>query len=79
MAIARVKRECLFFSFSLLQLFLVPTCLLSVSHSTLRGEWPSGPASSISFAEVKHGCVRSETGWVTFRMNDQTAHSGTLN
>ena len=36
-----------------------------------RGEWPSGPASSISLTEVKHGCVRSETGWVTFQMNDQ--------
>ena len=42
-------------------------------------EWPSGPASSISFTEVKHGCVRSETGWVTFQMNDQkTAHSAVL-
>ena len=40
-----------------------------------RGEWPSGPASSISFTEGKHGCVRSETGWATFQMNDQTAHS----
>ena len=47
--------------------------------SQLRGEWPSGPASSISFTEVKHGCVRSETGWATFRMNDQnTAHSAVL-
>ena len=46
---------------------------------TNRGEWPSGPASSISFTEVKHGCVRSETGWATFRMNDQkTAHSAVL-
>ena len=44
-----------------------------------RGEWPSGPASSISFTEVKHGCVRSETGWATFQMNDQkTAHSAVL-
>ena len=32
-----------------------------------RGEWPSSPASFISLTEVKHGCVRSETGWVTFR------------
>ena len=38
-----------------------------------RGEWPSGPASSISLTEVKHGCVRSETGWVTFEMNDQNS------
>ena len=44
-----------------------------------RGEWPSGPASSISFTEVKHGCVRSETGWATFQMNDQkTARSAVL-
>ena len=44
-----------------------------------RGAWPSGPASSISFTEVKHGCVRSETGWATFQMNDQkTAHSAVL-
>ena len=33
----------------------------------LRSEWPSGPASSISLTEVKHGCVRSETGWASFR------------
>ena len=46
---------------------------------SLRGEWPSGPASFISFTEVKHGCVRSETGWATFQMNDQkTAHSAVL-
>ena len=50
----------------------------------LRGEWPSGPASSISFTEAKHGCVRSETGWATFRMNDQNSSlrrpsEGTLN
>ena len=44
-----------------------------------RGEWPSGPGSSISLTEVKHGCVRSETGWATFQMNDQkTAHSAVL-
>ena len=44
-----------------------------------RGEWPSGSASSISFTEVKHGCVRSEAGWATFQMNDQkTAHSAVL-
>ena len=34
--------------------------------------------------EVKHGCVRSETGWVTFQMNDQNSSlshpsEGTLN
>ena len=28
--------------------------------SELRCEWPSGPASSINFTEVKHGCVRSK-------------------
>ena len=27
-------------------------------HSNLREECPSGPASSISFNEVKHGCAR---------------------
>ena len=48
------------------------------------GEWPSGPASSISLTEVKHGCVRSETGWATFQMNDQNSSlsrpsEGTLN
>ena len=53
-------------------------------RAELRGEWPSGPASFISFTEVKHGCVRSETGWVTFRMNDQNRSlcrpsEGTLN
>ena len=26
----------------------------------MRGEWPSGPASSINFTEVKHVCVRSK-------------------
>ena len=46
--------------------------------------WPSHPASSISFTEVKHGCVRSETGWATFQLNDQNSllrgHlEGTLN
>jgi len=29
----------------------------------LRGEWPSGPASSISLTEIKHGSLQSETGW----------------
>ena len=48
------------------------------------GEWPSGPARSISFTEVKHDCVRSEGGWATFRMNDQSSSlyrpsKGTLN
>ena len=37
----------------------------------MRGEWPSGPAKTISFIEVKHGCVQSETGWATFQMNNQ--------
>ena len=37
------------------------------------GEWPGGLTSSISFTEVKHGCVRSETGWATFQMNDQNS------
>ena len=45
-------------------------CLDSDSHSPTTGEWPSGPVSSISLTEVKHGCVRSETGWVTFQIND---------
>ena len=31
------------------------------------GEWPISPAISISLTEVKHGCVRSETGWATSR------------
>ena len=49
-----------------------------------RGEWPSGPASFISLTEVKHGCVRSETGRATFQMNDQNSSlsrpsEGTLN
>ena len=42
------------------------------------GEWSSGPASSISLAEVRHGCVRSETGWVTSRWTTKTAHSTVL-
>ena len=50
----------------------------------MRGEWPSGPASSISLTEVKHGYVRSETGWATSQMNDQNSSlsrpsEGTLN
>ena len=59
-------------------------CKITTSVNTTqgvakRGEWPSGPASSISLTEVKHGCVRSETGWATFQMNDQkTAHSAVL-
>ena len=44
----------------------------------IRGEWPSGPASSISLTELRHGCVRSETGWVTFQINDEIAHSPVL-
>ena len=32
----------------------------------------SGQAA-ISLTEVKHGCVRSETGWATFQMNDQNS------
>ena len=57
---------------------------IKVSDGKIRGEWPSGPASSISLAEVKHGCVRSETGRVTFQMNDQNSSlhrpsEGTLN
>ena len=53
-------------------------------HMPLRGEWPSGPASSISLTDVKHGCVWSETGWATFQMNDQNSSlsrpsEGTLN
>ena len=54
-------------------------CLIQyLAEGGVQCEWPSGPASSISFTEVKHGCVRSETGWATFRMNDQTAHSAVL-
>ena len=50
----------------------------NLSYS-MRGEWPSGPASSISFTEVKHGCVRSKSGLATFQMEDQkTAHSAVL-
>ena len=50
----------------------------------LRDEWPSGPASSISLTEVKHGCVQSEIGWAAFQMNDQNSSlrrpsEGTLN
>ena len=33
-----------------------------VLTKNLRGEWPSGPASSINFTEVKDGCVRSKNG-----------------
>ena len=50
----------------------------------LRGEWPSGPASSINLTEVKHGCIWSKTGWATFQMNSQNSSfsrplEGTLN
>ena len=46
------------------------------SRHTERGEWLSSPANYISFTKVKHGCVRSETGWATLQINDQkTAHS----
>ena len=41
--------------------------------SLLRGEWPSGLASSISGAVVNHGCVRSESGSATFHINDQNS------
>ena len=58
--------------------------ILLHAYFTRRVEWPSGPASSISFTEVKHGCVPSETGWATFWMNDQNCSrrrpsEGTLN
>ena len=33
---------------------------MKVSIAWHMGEWPSGPASSINFTEVKHGCVRSK-------------------
>ena len=61
-----------------------PDPLTTKVLDTQRGEWPSGPASSISLTEVKHGCVRSETGWATFQMNDQNSSlsrssEGTLN
>ena len=62
------------------------SCLycLPLVRGRLWGEWPSGPASSLSFTEVKHGSVRSETGWATFHMNDQNSSprrpsEGTLN
>ena len=49
--------------------------LLGGLHSSVmqQGEWPSSPASYISFTEVKHGCVWSEAGWVTFQVNDQNS------
>ena len=58
------------------------TCL--IQDTRIYSEWPSGPASSISLSEVKHGCVRPETEWVTFQMNDQNSllrrsSEGTLN
>ena len=48
------------------------------------GATAPNPASSTCLAEVRHGCVRSETGWVTFQMNDQNTSlchpsKGTLN
>ena len=49
--------------------YLVVHLLNSKRHTW--SEWPSGPASSTGSAEVKHGCVRSETGWATFQMSDQ--------
>ena len=57
---------------------------LSARMRKERDEWPSGSANFINFTEVKHGCVRSETGWGTFRMNDQNSllgrpSEGTLN
>ena len=57
---------------------------LSTRKNDEQGEWPSGPANSISLTEVKHRCVRSETGWATFQMNDQNSSlsrpsEGTLN
>ena len=62
----------------------ITAVLLQSKQSKLWGEWPSGPASSISLTEVKHGCVRLETGWATFQMNDQNSSlsrpsEGTLN
>jgi len=47
---------------------------MSHGHYTqVRVDWPSGQASSMSLTEVKHGCVQSETGWVTLQMNDQNS------
>ena len=40
------------------------------SESTVK-MLPSGSTKTISFTEVKHGCVRSKTGWATFQINDQ--------
>ena len=36
------------------------SALNELGNDYQRGEWPSGPASSISLTEVKHGCVRSK-------------------
>ena len=47
---------------------------ISINFCThLWGEWPSGPANSISFTEVKHGCVGSGTAWVTFQLKDENS------
>ena len=67
------------------QLVILTTILKHVSMELGGGgELPSSPASSISLTEVKHGCVRSETEWATFQMNDQNSSlsrpsEGTLN
>ena len=63
---------------------MVPIVSDALRQAAQRGEWPSGPASSISLTEVKHSSVRSETGWATFQMNDQNSSpcrpsEGTLN
>ena len=54
---------------------MVFSCVNAVQFKTwaryMRGEWSSGPASSIGLTEVTHGCVRSENGWATLQMNDQ--------
>ena len=62
----------------------MPLLLYGKRLGAMRGEWPSGPASFISLAKVKRGCVRLETGWATFHMNDQNSSlhrpsEGTLN
>ena len=55
-----------FFLYSSLQCTVFSNCVCIEQH-IYWGEWPSGPASSISLTEVKHGCVLSETGWATSR------------
>ena len=59
---------------SLMRAFIRPFVVENMN--LLQGEWPSGLASSIGLTEVKHGCVRSETGWATFQISDQNNSLG---